>query len=152
MEGICKSPKETITESAWNVAAVNQILRNTDLGDELNINSTVFQNFNITPDDQTIGDFLLKMPIPVAKNTMIQFKWIILNKKSCQYIDEMRKPIEYQDFKLVDYSFQLINEDNVAVDLGVNYEEVNQAWLMIKEAKIKAGSIEQKPYRHEVIR
>ena len=152
MEGLCKSPKETLAESAWNVAAVNQILDNTDLGEDLNISSTVFEKFNITPDDQSIGEFLLEMPIPVAKNTMIQFKWIILNKKTCQYIDEMKKPTENNHFKLVDPSYTIPNEDSSQVDLGIDYDEIAQAWVMIKEAKLRAGKIEKKPYHHEVIR
>ena len=134
------------------VAAVNQILDNTDLGIDLNINATVFNKFNITPDDQSIGDFLLQMPIPVAKNTMIQFKWIILNKSSCQYIDDMKKPKENDHFKLVDPSYTIPNEDNSQIDLGIDYDEIAQAWVMIREAKIKTGQIEKKPYQHEVIR
>ena len=152
MEGLYKTSKETLPESAWNVAAVNQILYNTDLGEELNVNAKVFENFNITPDDQTIGEFLLKMPIPVAKNTMIQFKWIIVNRRTCQYIDDMKKPTESMNFKLVDETFKSPNDDNCQVDLGVDIDEITQAWVMIKEAKMKAGQIEKRPYQHEVIR
>ena len=122
------------------------------MGIDLNINATVFNKFNITPDDQSIGDFLLQMPIPVAKNTMIQFKWIILNKSSCQYIDDMKKPKENDHFKLVDPSYTIPNEDNSQIDLGIDYDEIAQAWVMIREAKIKTGQIEKKPYQHEVIR
>ena len=152
MENLWKTPKESVAESAWNVAAVNQILRNTDLGNEFNVNSTVFKEFNITPDDQSIGDFLLKMPVPVAKNTMIQFKWIIINKRTCQYIDDMKKPAECQGFHLVDESYKIPNDEGSSVELGVDYDEISQAWHMIKEAKVKAGNIEKRPYHHEVIK
>ena len=152
MDRVLKSQKETLAESAWNVTAVNHILRTSDLGEELKIASKVFDDFNITPDDQSIGEFLLSMPVPVAKNALIQFKWIIVDKNTCQYIDSMEKPGAVNDFKLVDNSFAIPNMDGRSVNLGVDLYDIKQAWSMLKDVKIQAGKVEKKPYQHEIIR
>ena len=148
MENIMATPRESLAESTWNVGAVNQILRNTDLGDELKISSAVFDGFNVTPDNQSVGDFLLNLPVPVSKDSVISFKWIIINKSTCNYIDEMRKPYVSEGFQLVDPTFKKSKQ----LDLGVNVEKLESAWDKIKNAKIVAGDIIKLPYNHEVIR
>lgn len=147
LSNVMKSPLESLAESAWNVSAVNQILSNTDLGDELKIASKVCTDFNVTPDDQEIGEFLIQMPFPISKESLISFKWIIINKETCQYIDDMKKPPLSEGFKLVDTT-STTND----VTLGINPTELKKAWEEIKKIKIQANEIEIKPFQFEVIR
>ena len=156
MKNILQAPNESLAESTWNVAAVNQILRNTDLGDDLQLAGKVLDDFNVSPGNQTIGDYLVNMPVPLTKETIVSFKWLIINKETCEYIDQMRKPYESEGFTLVQKDVEQPTRgpnnglEGISLDIDVN--QLTQAWVMLKDTTIAANEIEKRPYEHEVIR